>query len=102
MVITGDTLTTATVQAAFGGRMGMQPAAATANSVAMANITRGAAAQIFGKPVDQLTVGATGTPITANWKFDFAISKWPARNVIAIMPGSDPARANEYVLVSAA
>jgi Zn-dependent M28 family amino/carboxypeptidase len=29
------------------------------------------------------------------------MSKTPARNVIAILPGSDPARANEYVLVSA-
>jgi putative aminopeptidase FrvX len=29
------------------------------------------------------------------------MSKTPARNVIAILPGSDPARAGEYVLVSA-
>jgi hypothetical protein len=29
------------------------------------------------------------------------MSSWPARNVIAIMPGSDPAKAGEYVLISA-
>ena len=101
LVIGGDSLPTATVTSAFGGRMGMAPAAPTASAVGMANITRGAAAQLFGKPVDQLTVGTSGTPVTASWKFDFNLSKWPARNVIAILPGSDPARAGEYVLVSA-
>ena len=59
------------------------------------------AQQLFGKPASQLTVGATGTPITASWRYAFAVSKTPGRNVIAIIPGSDPARAGEYVLISA-
>ncbi|MGH7670129.1 MAG: M28 family peptidase, partial [Gemmatimonadaceae bacterium] len=56
---------------------------------------------IFGRPVDQLTVGTTGKPMSAHWSYTFQMSAWPARNVIAILPGSDPARAGEYVLVSA-
>jgi Peptidase family M28 len=39
--------------------------------------------------------------VSAHWRYEFHMSQWPARNVIAILPGSDPARAGEYVLVSA-
>jgi hypothetical protein len=39
--------------------------------------------------------------ISGRWSFTWHQSTTPARNVIAIMPGSDPARAGEYVLVSA-
>jgi hypothetical protein len=59
------------------------------------------AQQLFGKPASQLTVGETGAPVTASWRYTFAVSKTPGRNVIAIIPGSDPARAGEYVLISA-
>src|ERR1019366_3190190 len=64
-------------------------------------IASSAAERLFGKPVDQLAVGAAGQPVTAAWSYDWHMSKTPARNVIAVMPGADPSRAAEYVLVSA-
>ena len=88
------------VNGIFSSRMGMQ-VTPPANAVAGAAISRAAAATLFGKPVDQLTVGATGQPVSAHWTYDWQMSKTPARNVIAILPGSDPARAAEYVLVGA-
>jgi hypothetical protein len=85
---------------AFNSRMAMQLTPA-AGSLPAAAITRGVAESLFGKPVDQLTVGATGQPVTAQWQYGFRISDTPGRNVVAILPGSDPARAGEYVLVGA-
>ena len=89
-----------TVNTIFNSRMGMQVSPA-ANAPIGAAISRAAAATLFGKTVDQLSMGAAGQPITAKWTYDFEMSKTPARNVIAILPGSDPARAGEYVLVGA-
>ena len=59
------------------------------------------AQQLFGKPASQLSIGDTGTPVTAAWNYAFKVSPTPGRNVIAIRPGNDPARAGEYVLISA-
>ncbi len=39
--------------------------------------------------------------MTATWSYDWRMSETPGRNVIAVLPGSDPARAGEYVLVGA-
>jgi hypothetical protein len=85
---------------AFNSRMGMRVTPAQ-GSLAAAAITRAAADSLFDKPVDQLTVGTVGQPVTARWSYAFRVSDTPARNVIAILPGSDPARASEYVLVGA-
>jgi hypothetical protein len=89
-----------TVNQVFNTRNGMQIVPGADAPVAAA-ITRATATTLFGKPVDGLTVGATGQPISASWTYDWEMSKTPGRNVIAIMPGSDPARAGEYVLVGA-
>jgi len=65
-----------------------------------AAISQSAARRIFGT-IDMLTIGAPGKPVSAHWTQEFHISATPARNVIAMLPGSDPARAGEYVVVSA-
>jgi hypothetical protein len=83
---------------AFNVARGMQPAG---DGLPSATITPEAAQQIFGKTVDQLTVGDVGQPVSGSWTYQFTMSPTPARNVIAILPGSDPARAAEYVLVGA-
>ncbi|MEO8335400.1 MAG: M28 family peptidase [bacterium] len=103
LLVTLDATTHTAVASAFNGRMTMQPASpATASTLPPgAAISRAAAAKLFGRPIDQLAVGATGQPVTGSWSYDWHISKTPGRNVIAIMPGSDPARASEYVLVGA-
>lgn len=91
------------VTAALNSRMGMQLTAATVGASARpaAAISAAVASRLFGMPVGQLSVGAVGAPVTARWRFDWKMSPTPARNVIAILPGSDPARAGEYVLVGA-
>jgi hypothetical protein len=103
LIVSTDSIPVSALTAAFNGRMSMQSAVpASANgSLAAGAITPSAAERIFGRPVDQLAIGAAGQPVTASWSYDWHVSKTPARNVIAVMPGSDPSRAAEYVLVSA-
>lgn len=103
LIVVLDSVPRATVNAGFGARMAMQPTAPTtpASMMSGAAISRTAAAKLFGKSVDELAVGATGQPVSEHWSYDWHMSKTPARNVIAVLPGSDPARASEYVLVGA-
>ncbi len=102
LIVATDSIPAAAVTGAFGGRGGMQPATRlNLGAPGAAAISPAAAATLFGKPVEQLAVGATGQPVTATWDYEWRMSKTPARNVVAIMPGSDPARASEYVLISA-
>ena len=96
-----DAMPANAVTGAFTSRGAMQPAAPAPTAVGGAVISSAAAAKLFGKPIDQLSVGATGQPVSGSWNYAWTMSKTPARNVIAILPGSDPARAGEYVLVSA-
>jgi hypothetical protein len=103
LIVTTDSMPQAALNGAFNGRGGMQSAvpAPPAGALGAGAITAAAAERLFGKPVDQLAVGAPGQAVSAAWSYDWKMSKTPARNVIAVMPGSDPARAGEYVLVSA-
>lgn len=64
-------------------------------------ISGSTAEALFGRPLNQVAVGTTGQPVSLRWSYDWKMSATPARNVIAVLPGSDPARAGEYVLVSA-
>ena len=70
-------------------------------TVPAATISRAAAQRIFGRPVERLAVGATGGRVSASWSFGWRPTIAPARNVIAMLPGSDPALAHEVVLVGA-
>lgn len=82
-------------------RVGMPVSDSLTAAPAGAVIDSATAQQLFGKPATQLVVGDAGATVTANWRYTFAVSSTPGRNVIAIRPGSDPARAGEYVLISA-
>ncbi|MDB4914555.1 MAG: peptidase [Gemmatimonadetes bacterium] len=101
LIIGLDSASAAIISGAFNGRMAMQPAQPFAGTFSAAAISRSAATTIFGKPVDQLTLGMAGLPVTESWSYDWHISKTPGRNVIAMLPGSDPSRAAEYVVVGA-
>ena len=57
------------------------------------------AQRLFGQPVENLQVGATGRPMTIDVRFKTEPS--PARNVVAILPGSDPVLRNQYVAIGA-
>jgi len=94
-----DSISENVIRGAFNSRNGMRPAASSAPGGGV--ISDATAARIFGKPVAQLSVGDAGQPVTAEWNHEWRMSDTPARNVIAVLPGSDPARAGEYVLVGA-
>jgi hypothetical protein len=98
LFITIDGATPQSVGSAFNMRMGMQPAERT--GIPAAAISQSAGRRIFGT-IDMLAVGAPGKNITAQFSQDWRLSDAPARNVIAVLPGSDPTRAAEYVLVGA-
>lgn len=102
LIVGLDNMTPAAINAAFAHSMGMRPAAPmNATAPASASISRAVAEQIFGKPLAQLAVGATGQPVTASWEHRWTLSKTPARNVVAVLPGSDPTLSAEYVLLGA-
>ena len=101
LVIGLDAMPAATVSAAWAIRGAMQPVADAAAAIGGATISNAAAARLFGKPAGQLAVGDAGQTVTARWSHDWRLSATPAGNVVAVLPGSDPARAGEYVLVGA-
>jgi len=99
LVASLDSMPANAVANAFNARAGMRPEPGPGAPAAA--ITRAVASRLFGQPVEQLTVGTTGQQVSANWTNDFTPTPFFARNVIAALPGSDPARAGEYVLVGA-
>ena len=102
LIIGLDDMSTQQVDAAFAQPMGMRPAQPlNANAPGAATISRAAAEKIFGKKASDLRVGDVGAPITADFRHQWRMSAHPARNVIAVLPGSDPTLASEYVLVGA-
>ena len=102
LVIGLDDMTPTTINAAFEGRNGMRPTTAlNADAPAGATISRKTAERLFGKPISEVTVGTIGQPITASWNHAWRPSAFAARNVIAVLPGSDPTLKEEYVLVGA-
>jgi hypothetical protein len=65
------------------------------------HITRAAAATLFTRrSIDGLAAGNTGGTVTASLDFVEQPSDW-ARNVVAIIPGSDPVLKHEYVAIGA-
>jgi hypothetical protein len=70
-------------------------------SPANLRLTTAAAAKLFGKPVDQLAKGETGGAVSGH--LDWVEQPVPqfARNVIAVIPGSDPDLAGQYVAIGA-
>jgi hypothetical protein len=77
-----------------GGRGGFGPGGAI-----NATITPAVAAALLGKPADRAMKGDKGSVAT----LDVHVSNLPAptRNVVAILPGTDPVLKNEYVVIGA-
>lgn len=105
--------TVATLSA--GGRGGRGPAGAgQVDSVALLKaqlnalspaatfrLTRAAATRLFkGASLDALAPGAAGGVVTASLDYVELPTEW-GRNVVAIIPGSDPALRNQYVAIGA-
>jgi hypothetical protein len=60
-----------------------------------------AAARLFPGALAQLAPGAAGHAATLAVKVDVVPAPHPARNVIAVLPGSDPALKGQYVAIGA-
>ncbi len=95
-----------------GGRSGAAPATvdsltllkqqiAALNPQASIRLTRDAATRLFkGKPLEALSPGAMGGSVTASLDFVSLPTEW-ARNVVAVIPGSDPVLKHQYVAIGA-
>ena len=64
-------------------------------------VSQAAAAKLFPTPFDSLTLGAAGAVVGINLKWNVTPAQFPSRNVIAIVPGSDPRLKGEYVAIGA-
>ena len=64
-------------------------------------ITRSAAATLLGADPGGLTPGSAGKRVSGVFGFSHTLVPYPARNVVAILRGSDPALRGEYVSLTA-
>jgi hypothetical protein len=64
-------------------------------------ISAATAEQLFGAPLGSLKRGTTGKPLGGQIKFTETPTAAPARNVVAILPGSDPRLKGEYLAIGA-
>jgi peptidase M28-like protein len=64
-------------------------------------VTKRAAALLLGADPDGLRPGATGATVSGSPRFYERPTAVPARNVVAILPGSDARLRNEYVAIGA-
>ncbi|HEY9426874.1 MAG TPA: M28 family peptidase [Gemmatimonadaceae bacterium] len=64
-------------------------------------ISDAAAAKLFSSPMAQLEPGAAGATVAVNVAYDVKPVEFPARNVVAIIPGSDPKLEGQYVAIGA-
>ena len=104
LVVGLDAMTPAARTAAVAGAGMMRPASIPGAdaTLAAATITRTAAEGLFGRSLAGLTLGTTGGRVTGDWTYAWRPApEANARNVIAMLPGSDPTLAAEYVLVGA-
>ena len=74
-----------------------QPARGFGGAASLATIQDPVAQAIFGQPLDQLAKGAAGKPVAVDLKV--IRTPLPTRNVVAILPGSDPRLRGEYVAI---
>ncbi|NUQ20520.1 MAG: M28 family peptidase [Gemmatimonadaceae bacterium] len=64
-------------------------------------IAQSAAPKLFTAPLASLKAGATGNTVAVDLKFKIDPVPFPARNVVAVLRGSDPKLAGEYVAIGA-
>lgn len=64
-------------------------------------VSAAAADAMFGAPLASLRPGAAGRGLTGTIRFAETPAAAPARNVVAVLPGSDPALRGQYVAIGA-
>ncbi|HEX8944141.1 MAG TPA: M28 family peptidase [Gemmatimonadaceae bacterium] len=96
VVVQGDSLIGASTPARG---LASDDAARIAAGPLRINVTRAAAQRLLGADPAVASVGTEGK--TARVDLLFAETRWPVRNVVAIVPGTDRALRNEYVAIGA-
>jgi len=64
-------------------------------------LTPTSAAKLFDQPIAELKPGTAGKPVSYSIRAKIDPVPYPARNVVAILPGSDPKLKGEYVAIGA-
>jgi hypothetical protein len=82
-------------------REGMRPENAGTGPAGFIVLDSTVKGSLFPQPIDSVVPGTMGAPLTASHRYVYRPAGAPARNVIAILPGSDPVLRNEYVVVGA-
>jgi hypothetical protein len=64
-------------------------------------VTKRVASALLGANIDSVKTGAPGVTVTATPRFKETPAAYSARNVVAVIPGSDPKLRNEFVAIGA-
>ena len=99
VILVSETLTENATEAAFTGQLGLLSAGS--QGTASVHMTAAAAAQLFDAPLDVLSLGDLGKPISGSWQLRYERPQYPVRNIIAALRGSDPGLRGQYVLAGA-
>ena len=83
------------------GRQGMRPENAGAGPAGIVVLDATVKGSLFPTAIDSVAPGTMGAPATALYHYVYRPSAAPARNVIAILPGSDPVLKYQYVALGA-
>jgi hypothetical protein len=98
-VIGGDELTAAQLATGRSPSLTLPPAPNAPSALITLNITRRMADRLFGASTQGIPVGALGYPVAGN--LSFIEKAAPTRNVIGILPGTDPRLRGQYVAIGA-
>jgi hypothetical protein len=77
------------------------PAADAPKPQTIIAVTPASAPKLFDRPLEQLKPGDAGKTLAVDVRIGAEPVKFPARNVVAILPGSDPALKAQYVAIGA-
>ncbi|MDT8369554.1 MAG: M28 family peptidase [Longimicrobiales bacterium] len=77
------------------------PEREAAESAPVLLLSEDATQRIFATPLDGLEAGAVGASVDLAIRYDVEPMPYPSRNVVAILPGSDPELRGEYVAIGA-
>lgn len=80
---------------------GLSPVDPNAPRDARLFVTDSATMRIFGSGMQMLVPGALGAKVNVKALVDMQSPAFPARNVVAMIPGSDPKLATQYVAIGA-
>ncbi len=73
----------------------------TAPAPSFLYLSKGLGAELFGGSLDSLAPGASGRSFTGSPTYVDRSLEFPARNVVGIIPGSDPRLREEYIVIGA-